>query len=781
MPSNRRLTRTLLLLALVAFAAHSITLAGTLPNALPSTGDAFGQFASWHAFVQHSLLSRGEIPFWNPHIYCGVPFLSNGQSGLFYPPNALYYLLPQNAGIWILAYGHTLFLMVGTYFLGRTLGLKRRASFLAALLFGLGNATPAHLFGGHLTFLPTRSYWPWTAMFLLRLLQGKGRSNAIYLAACLALGLAAGAPQMWIFGVLCCACITVVRMLPRTLAKADFSRSKGRVLPSLILAGLLAGLCCAPILLPLRELKSWSSHGGAMTFDEVTQLSATPLSLFRLLYNGFFGGNSTIMWSLPSNAGEDAASIGFVPFFLALLAPFIVRGSHTVRWLYVGCIGAMVLALGAATPLYRVLYDHVLLFQITRVPARWLELWAFGAALLCGFTFDALLKSPHRAAPLQRLWMGGFVATGVLFITSLLTKAPWQHGARVVIQALNVPSKYLVSLASTLQASAITTCFLTLAVLFLLLLAWRHGLARNRAVVFVIAMLVADPLTQFWLSSRISPPQALKDYYVPEAIVRWHEKGQRWIINAPFGQLNSPFLAGIDTLNGYEPFGSAPFFEYVAAAQGKTEFSADFRPRQMAPLWRVAGASHFLWKPQFEGDEAASFPGREIEREGQWRLKELQDGLQPWPRAYLTTAAIRATPANRYAALGKASLTRYRGSPPVVVEPDFPVIKGTSHAMKLTAGQATPNVINWNIETGAPAVFIHQEALAPGWVAYVDGKRSPVHRVNGFFRGVAVPAGSRSVALVYDSQTLRFALFLALFACGFAVSALTLARKRSPR
>ena len=53
-----------------------------------------------------------------------------------------------------------------------------------------------------------------------------------------------------------------------------------------------------------------------------------------------------------------------------------------------------ILALGQHTPVYGWLFAALPPLRVLRVPVRWLELWIFGAALLAGFSFDAL----HRAA-----------------------------------------------------------------------------------------------------------------------------------------------------------------------------------------------------------------------------------------------------------------------------------------------------------------------------------------------------------------------------------------------
>lgn len=778
---NRRV-RTLLLLALAALLAHAPALSGLSPGALPSTGDTLGAFAPWHEFARQSLRG-GIVPLWNPHLYGGLPFAANGQSALFYPPTYGHFLLPENGALWLFAWAHSVFLMAGAYALARTLGLKRRAAFLVALLLGWGNATPAHLFGGHLTFLPTRAFWPWQGFFLLRLLRDFRPRDAIAWAACVALGLAAGAPQLWLFGMLFNALIVAAWMGRQLLSRGE---KKALRLAPLGLALGLTILWCAPVLLPLRELKAWSAHGDALSFAEVTGLSATPRSLFRLLLNGFFGGNSFVMWSLPSNPGEDAASLGLAPFLLAFLAPFLAPRSRLARYLCWGGAGAILLSLGDATPLYRWLYDHVALFQITRVPARWLELWALAAALLAGLGFDTLLRRPARAPRLQRAWIGAALGCAALLIYVLAARAPWERGAQIVAHALNLAPSQRPELAVSLQSDAALSCVLAGATLGTLAYFWRRGLTTPRATTLLLALLGAEPLMQFWLATRIAPPEVVAAAQIPPSLTRFYRPGQRWIVRAPFQQLNAPLSAGMDALNGYEPFGSRPFFQLANAAQGQIEFSADFQPRQMSPLWRVMGASYLLWKPKFPGDGPRGFAGKTVARAGEWRLNSLEDGLKPWPRAYLTRDFVRSN--QPFKELLTRAARRFEGAPPVVLPRDFPafyvaplesVAAPGARFETLRALKQTPDVRVWQTQTTRETVFVHNETMAPGWKAFADDKPMPIYLANGIFLGVSVPAGTRRVALIYDSQTLRFALFLGL--CGLSLAAFCWAQTASKK
>ena len=43
-------------------------------------------------FVEH--LKEGTFPFWNPHSFCGVPFLADASAGLLYPLQFLTLAMP---------------------------------------------------------------------------------------------------------------------------------------------------------------------------------------------------------------------------------------------------------------------------------------------------------------------------------------------------------------------------------------------------------------------------------------------------------------------------------------------------------------------------------------------------------------------------------------------------------------------------------------------------------------------------------------------------------------
>ena len=59
------------------------------------------------------------------------------------------------------------------------------------------------------------------------------------------------------------------------------------------------------------------------------------------------------------------------------------------------CVG-LFFALGAYNPLYWPLVEFAPGFDLFRVPARWIALWALGAALLAGIGFDRITTLPSQ-------------------------------------------------------------------------------------------------------------------------------------------------------------------------------------------------------------------------------------------------------------------------------------------------------------------------------------------------------------------------------------------------
>src|SRR6266545_5770189 len=104
-------------------------------------------------FLNREWNASGELPLWNPHHFCGAPFVHDIQVGVFYPPNAVTLVVPESAiGAalsWVIAL-HVLAAGVFAYLYARSHALNEAGSLVAAVGFMLSSKWMTHLIlAGH--------------------------------------------------------------------------------------------------------------------------------------------------------------------------------------------------------------------------------------------------------------------------------------------------------------------------------------------------------------------------------------------------------------------------------------------------------------------------------------------------------------------------------------------------------------------------------------------------------------------------------------------------------
>ena len=126
-------------------------------------GDLVSFLYPLYSFVARSLRA-GDIPLWNPYLYGGAPFVADNQSGVFYPPNLLFFLLRPDLSYrameW-LAVAHFYLAGVCAYFGMRymvTPSLKRWAALAGALAFMFSDLFVTHF--GNLNMIACAAWLP---------------------------------------------------------------------------------------------------------------------------------------------------------------------------------------------------------------------------------------------------------------------------------------------------------------------------------------------------------------------------------------------------------------------------------------------------------------------------------------------------------------------------------------------------------------------------------------------------------------------------------------------
>ncbi len=361
-------------------------------NLILARGDTFLYFYPYWQAASNAL-RNGRIPLWNPNLFMGAPLLANSQVGFFYPLNWPVWLLfsvPVAVKASILL--HVLIAGVGAYLAGRrALGLEKGAAMVTAVLFALSGYLTAQV--EHVNQLQGLAWLPWY-LPLLASLRGESARNwrvflraALSFAALFSLQLLAGHTQTaFISGVAILIWLVVERLEFRDW-RVVINKSLVFSLLFLFLGVGLALLVTAVQLLPTLELAGLSSRQGGLPVNEVLSFSLNPLLMGRALLPGL---------------GQSLFSeyVAFFPLTALLLAAAAGAGKWRQRRGVMPAIALVVigvlLALGVFNPLNWLL-ARLPGFDLFRVPARWLVLYALGISLLAGLGWDYANRKPSSA------------------------------------------------------------------------------------------------------------------------------------------------------------------------------------------------------------------------------------------------------------------------------------------------------------------------------------------------------------------------------------------------
>ena len=349
----------------------------------------FGDFYGYHAPLHHLAASRvaaGQLPFWNPYVFSGLPHLADPQAGLFYPPAALARLFPVCWAFTVLSLGHLALAFVGAQVLARRLDVGPASAAALGAAFALSPFTAGRLLQGVPTLLFALAWVPWCWLALRE-------RRAWLLAGTWALQGLSGHPQF-----------AAVNALAMAAWAAGEPRGRGR---AFLLAGAGAAALASLQGVPAAELLSRSSRRGLPEAFSAAY-SMPPRALATLFTPFAFGDPREGTFSgVPSEWFEEyALNLGGAPLAVAAAGAAAVPAARAAFALAAAGAG---LAVGAHAPWWPLWKDGPLA-ALSRVPARF-GLWTFwGLWLAAALGWARFSRSPARTARL---------VTGLLALVTL--------------------------------------------------------------------------------------------------------------------------------------------------------------------------------------------------------------------------------------------------------------------------------------------------------------------------------------------------------------------------
>ncbi len=339
-------------------------------------------------YFLHLSLREGFLPYWCPNYFCGSPFMSDLQSGVFYPLSLIFLLpFPKSFNLFVVVHFFLAFYFF--YLFIRLMGLSRKAALLTSVSYCYGGYTIASV--NTLNNLSTLVWLPailWAYRSASMKKAGPGHLLSILF---MALALLGGEPQLFI--------MTMGLLLLHSFAYHDKESGAGNFLKqtAIILVFLASALLLTLVQLGPAYLDyQLSVRAGGIPYQEAVRYSLDWGMLKHLVMplpfpadftthpgalTELFPGRGTLPWLLTPYPG-------FIIVPLAILGFLFHLSKRWMLWPVVFSL-SLLLALGDNTPLYSLFYR---LFPFFRFPEKFLFLTGFTLLVMAAYGFDQLLS-----------------------------------------------------------------------------------------------------------------------------------------------------------------------------------------------------------------------------------------------------------------------------------------------------------------------------------------------------------------------------------------------------
>ena len=652
------------------------------------------QRVTWH---------NHEFPLWDPHLWCGQPFLGE-IVGAAFPLNWPFFRLPRHAtGLFTLDALNWYFVMLhlvgalAAFWLCRELELSLAASLLGGMVYSFGGFVGRTLWPEVLSSLVLA---PFVLLFLVRALRGRREwSNAAFSGLFLGFAWLSGHHEIPIYLSFTVAAVWAYGILQRG---RECKKVVGLAGVSFVVTALTSAFQTIPGYEYARLAVRWVGLDYPVGWDAKIpyriheQYSLLPSSLVNLL----------VPWITP----QAEIFTGLVAVVLAVIAVIVLWHDRWVRLFACIGLGGLLLALGAWDPIHGLLYAILPLFEKARTPVRLLALFQLGVAVLAAAGLNAVQRSTSlpvmRKAARILFALGG----GIFVIGTALPE----------LRQPTLPEfAYLAGLIALLFAGVLAARF--------------RGAISFRAVGVAAVVLVCIELSSYSARLFYDRTPGQRTTFLPD-LTRYHDIAD-FLRSQPgpsrvyamdvTDSFNLGDWEGIDTLTGY---------------------GAGVTSNMMALDWASLRGQNLLGVGYSLSRNAAPRPDQTLVFHGSSGLNVFKNA-DAFPRAWVV---------HRIETVASAKDLPGRMNDPAFDARHTALLAGSGPAVDLCGGtddarisRRTANTVVVEARLSCRGMIILSDTWYPGWTARVDGKTVPIYQADVALRGVVADAGPHRLEFRY--------------------------------
>lgn len=655
----------------------------------------FGRSDVWHfslptkVFLGNQLVN-GKIPLWNNDLGVGFPVFAEGQTGVFFLPNLIFFrFLPPHTAYNAALLTAFLTLTLGVYFLMISYGVSRKTGTMTAITFFFAGLPIAQM--SHITLLQGFSLMPWIAIIMRAVAHRPSSVTAATGAILLSQQICAGFPQATFITLLFVCCYIGFLAWRRRMQFWGIVSS---------VATIAAGIAISAVqLLPSFEFLTQSTQPGGFSADIASYFSYPLTHLTTLIYPYFLGnpryGTYPVFYEFDGSIfWENVFAPGIIP---VLFAVYWVTSRRTLQkesryissFMIAVIIVSFLLMLGSHSPLYFIY--GMWPFTLFRAPSRFVWLFALGVIVLTAFGADLAIRRAGER------WKKTLI-TAALGVNAIILAFWWwnYHPLVSVVEWAQPPE-----LAENTQQSVVLTL--------------DHPQTHNDVF-----------LRQGW--KDMEPYYVMREMVAPASNIMW---------NVPtFGVYAGRFLHR-------QTVSEALINNEITVSESEATASA-----LGTKLLEIYGIDTIISSVTLSESSASAIAS--VEDSGVQVTKYAISGARG-RRAYVANDLhVAATLQSARDIYRSDDFDPYRS---VILEPDNGIVldEDSSDAWEVRDERYDHTEYTATVTTEGDALLVIPITYYPGWQAWVNGVPTPVVPANIRYSGVPIPEGKHSVMLQFKS------------------------------
>lgn len=680
------------------------------PNGIPFKNflltDPVRQIIPWKEFALQ-IIKRNDLPLWNPYSFSGYPLLANFQSGVFYPLNIFFLILPFTTAWTLFIFTQPLLASLFMYLYLKNLRLSKIASLLGSITYSFSGFFIAWLTWG--TVLHAICWLPLILLSLDKILKSSKKilvNWIVIFILSLLFSFLSGHLQTAFY-------VVIMSILYAFVRWRQYGGQK-KILAIIIFCYSLLILLTSVQWLPTLQLILESARNIDQNYNQPGWF--IPISqLVQFIAPDFFGNPTTLNYTGVWNYAEFIGYIGIIPLLFGFYA-MVFR--HDKKTLFYFLIFLVALLFAIKNPISELPYRFNIPLVSTSQPTRLLGIVDFSLAVLASLGLDLFLKEKK----FKRIFL-------IVSILGVVLLALW---IITVKGNLGISQRNLIlpTLLLALSMVILTALFKT-----------KQQIIRNGLISMTILIVVFD---LFRFGQKFTP-FTKKDYLFPQTKVidflQQKQKEDYFRIMSLDDRIFPPNFSlfyRLESVDGYDPLYLRRYGELIAASErGEPNIEPPFgfnriiTPKKYdSKIIDLLGVKYLLSLVDLESPKLTK-----VFQEGETKVYENKNAL---PRAFFVENIERAN--NKQDAINKMLVTDL--SKAAIVE-DL-----ASHKFSLGKTEIitySENRVTIKTQNEKEGFLVLTDSFYPSWRVIIDNKEGKIIRTDYNFRGVSISKGEHIV------------------------------------